>query len=135
MSLPTARRIRSIAIGAVLGLVLGTAAVAASPAQASTPTQDEPVTLRLGYFGNVTHAHGARRASRAGTSRTRSATASTSRLSTFNAGPAAVEALLSDALDVTLHRPEPGDQRRSRSPTARRSGSSPARRPAARTSS
>lgn len=51
MSPTPSRRWRSVALGALLGLVVGVAGVAASPASAQ-----EPVTLRLGYFPNVTHA-------------------------------------------------------------------------------
>ena len=55
MSQTAIRRVRSIAIGAVVGLVLGVTLVANGSAGASTRAQGD-TTVRLGYFDNVTHA-------------------------------------------------------------------------------
>ena len=66
----------------------------------------EPVTLRLGYFPNVTHATAI-----AGVEKGIFAEALGSNVTlepkTFNAGPAAVEALLADELDATYIGPNP----------------------------
>ena len=66
----------------------------------------EPVTLRLGYFPNVTHATAI-----AGVEKGIFAKALGSNVTlepkTFNAGPAAVEALLADQLDATFIGPNP----------------------------
>jgi NitT/TauT family transport system substrate-binding protein len=102
----TTRRVRSIALGAVIGLVLGVVLVASSSAGASTRRQGEPTTLRLGYFDNVTHAP-ALVALEQGFFE--DALGSSARLETaiFNAGPTAVTALLSDSLDATYIGPNP----------------------------
>jgi NitT/TauT family transport system substrate-binding protein len=66
---------------------------------------DAPVTLRLGYFPNVTHATAV-----AGVEKGIYADAlgpDTLQVQTFNAGPAAVEALFSDAIDATYIGPNP----------------------------
>ena len=80
---------------------------------AATPASDAPasdVTLRLGYFPNVTHAPAIIGVD---TGLFTDALGSTATLetSTFNSGTEVVEAIFSGALDATLHRPEPGDQR------------------------
>jgi NitT/TauT family transport system substrate-binding protein len=70
-----------------------------------TTTPPAPVTLRLGYFPNVTHAtaivgvEGGIFQDALGNNPLE--------LSTFNAGPAAVEALFSDAIDATYVGPNP----------------------------
>lgn len=72
---------------------------------AAAPTTEAPVTVRLGYFPNITHATAI-----AGVERGIFAEAlGPNRLETqtFNAGPAAVEALLSGAIDATYIGPNP----------------------------
>ena len=68
------------------------------------------MTLRLGYFPNVTHA-----TALVGIENGILADALgdnvTLETSTFNAGGEAVEALFADAIDAIVHRSQPGDQR------------------------
>ena len=66
----------------------------------------EPVTVRLGYFPNVTHAPGIV-GDLGGLFAERAGDDVTIETSTFNAGPEAVEALFAEALDVTLIGPNP----------------------------
>ena len=76
----------------------------------------EPVTLRLGYFPNVTHAPaivGVENGMFAKDAR-RQRRSSSSRPST--PAPRRSTAILAGALDASVHRPEPGDQRVRRSP-------------------
>ncbi len=86
-----------------------TAAVAstAATAAASTPaTSGEKVTLRLGYFPNITHAPAL-----VGVQEGLFAKALGSNVkletSTYNAGPAAIEALFADAIDASYLGPNP----------------------------
>jgi NitT/TauT family transport system substrate-binding protein len=101
-------RLRSAALGALLGIAAGFALIALPSAGASTPAQgdDEAVTLRLGYFPNVTHAT-AIVGVEGGLFEDKLGDGVTLELSTFNAGPAAVEALFADALDATYIGPNP----------------------------
>ena len=90
-------------------LVTGTAACgddssAGDPSDAQP--SDAPVTLRLGYFPNVTHAPGIV-GDLAGLFEERVGDDVTIETSTFNAGPEAVEALFAAALDMTLIGPNP----------------------------
>jgi NitT/TauT family transport system substrate-binding protein len=93
---------------AALALVLAVAGcTAGGPASSSeTVAGATPVTLRLGYFPNLTHApaiigvEGGYFANELGSG-------STLKTNTFNAGPAAVEALLSGALDAAFVGPNP----------------------------
>jgi len=91
----------------VLGLAVGLVAAAAAGA-AATPGKggDEPVTLRLGYFPNVTHAS-ALVGIEGGIFEENLGANVTLEPTVFNAGPAAVEALFSDALDATYIGPNP----------------------------
>ena len=73
---------------------------------ARRPATRSPVTLRLGYFPNVTHAP-AIIGVETGSSPRRSATASTLEPSTFNSGTEAVEALFSEAIDASFIGPNP----------------------------
>lgn len=79
-------------------------------AEASTdetePASTEPVTLRLGYFPNVTHAP-AIIGVEDGLFDDALGDNVTLELQTFNAGPAAVEAIFSGALDATFIGPNP----------------------------
>jgi NitT/TauT family transport system substrate-binding protein len=106
VSFPTVRRIRSVAIGSVIGLVLGATVVAAVPANASTPAQDEEVTLRLGYFPNVTHAP-AIVGVEAGLYEDALGDGVNLELLTFSTGTTAIEALSADAIDATYIGPNP----------------------------
>ena len=77
----------------------------AGAASGSEPAEEEPTTVRLGYFPNVTHASaivGVEKGifqEKLGDDELK--------VSTFNAGPAAVEALFSEALDATYIGPNP----------------------------
>jgi NitT/TauT family transport system substrate-binding protein len=73
---------------------------------AGTASASKPVTLRLGYFPNLTHAAALVGMERGIFTRALGSTA-TLRATTFTAGPAAVEALFSDALDATYIGPSP----------------------------
>jgi NitT/TauT family transport system substrate-binding protein len=101
----TPRRVRSIALGTVLGLVLGIALVANASAGASTRHQGDSKTLRLGYFDNVTHAPALVGLEEGIFEDALGKT--TLETSIFNAGPTTVTALLSDSLDVAYIGPNP----------------------------
>lgn len=105
MSVATTRRVRSVALGLVLGLVVGLGVSAITPAGASAPAQDGAGTLRLGYLDNVTHAP----ALVGLESKLFEKALGDTKLETaiFNAGPAAVTALLSDSIDATYIGPNP----------------------------
>ncbi len=66
----------------------------------------DPVTIRLGYFPNVTHAPGIV-GDLGGFFADSVGDGVTIATSTFNAGPEAVEALFAEALDITLIGPNP----------------------------
>lgn len=89
-----------------LALVAGACGNADDTAAADTRTEtDAPTTVRLGYFPNVTHATAI-----AGVEKGIFAKAlgdDTLKTQTFNAGPAATEALLSGAIDATYIGPNP----------------------------
>jgi NitT/TauT family transport system substrate-binding protein len=97
-------RSRSSALGPLVAVALVAAACAGGSSPSGGPGNDS-TTLRLGYFPNVTHATalvgvetGIFRAALG---------ADTLAVKTFNAGPAAVEALFSGALDATYIGPNP----------------------------
>ena len=69
-------------------------------------TSAEPVTVRLGYFPNLTHAPGIV-GDYGHLFEENAPEGVTIETSTFNAGPEAVEALFAEALDVTLIGPNP----------------------------
>ncbi|MCY0903934.1 ABC transporter substrate-binding protein [Arthrobacter sp. H14-L1] len=108
---PTRRRrgLESLIL-ATLVLLIGAGAAVASVSQNSGPAAPAPAaspaaTLKLGYFGNVTHAPALIGMSRGFFQRDLGAT----KLSTqvFNAGPAAVEALNAGAIDAAYLGPNP----------------------------
>jgi len=101
-------RLRSIAALSLVALLsVGAAACGGSSdsADADSTTPEEPTTIRLGYFPNLTHAtaivgvENGIFAEKLGEN--------TLETSLFNAGPAAVEALFSEALDATYIGPNP----------------------------
>jgi NitT/TauT family transport system substrate-binding protein len=106
VSLALSRRARFIAVGAIIGLIAGVGLSALAPAGASTRHADDPVELRLGYFPNVTHAT-AIVGVEAGIFQKALGPNVDLKTSTFNAGPAASEALLSGAIDATYIGPNP----------------------------
>jgi len=83
-----------------------TSAAATSAAPDTTVEDTEPVTLRLGYFPNVTHAP-ALVGIGEGVFEENLGDNVTLETTAFNAGPAAVEALFAEALDATFIGPNP----------------------------
>ena len=79
-------------------------AVASQPSAASI--SDAPPKLRLGYFANVTHATAIYGVEKGLFAKALEGRAQLETL-TFNAGPSAIEALLSGALDATYIGPNP----------------------------
>ncbi len=88
-----------------------TTAAPGSTASATPATPGEKVTLRLGYFPNITHATALVGVETGHLRRGRSAQRRRSRTATFNAGPDAINALFADADRRHLPRPQPGHQR------------------------
>ena len=86
----------------------GTTAVDSGPVGESAPPDgsDEPVTLRLGYFPNVTHAP-AILGVEEGLFQTALGDEVTLELTTFNSGTEAIEALFADAIDMSFIGPNP----------------------------
>lgn len=92
---------RTLILAALLALV-----ACGSPVQSAAPSDDAPLTLRLGYFPNLTHAPAL-----AGLSKGFLAGALGSSVAlethTFNAGPDAVTAILSGSIDAAFIGPNP----------------------------
>jgi NitT/TauT family transport system substrate-binding protein len=107
------KRKRAVEVLVALGLVLLIAAGAVvastlsrdSSAQAAAPAPTPAAELKLGYFGNVTHAPALVGVKQGFLARSLGET----KLSTqvFNAGPAAIEALNDGAIDATYIGPNP----------------------------
>ncbi|WLQ07032.1 ABC transporter substrate-binding protein [Arthrobacter oryzae] len=107
------KRKRAVEVLVALGLVLLIAAGAVvastlsrdSTAQAAAPAPTPAAELRLGYFGNVTHAPALVGVKEGFIAKSLGET----KLSTqvFNAGPAAIEALNAGAIDATYIGPNP----------------------------
>jgi NitT/TauT family transport system substrate-binding protein len=93
------RRLTPVLLLAALAAVLGTLA---PPALAQS---SKPVTLRLGYFPNLTHGSAIVGVEKGFFKQALGSNKLS--LSTFNAGPAATEALLSGAIDATYLGPNP----------------------------
>jgi NitT/TauT family transport system substrate-binding protein len=99
-------RLRSSAFGLLVAVALLTAACGGGDSSPSaTGSAEAPTTVRLGYFPNVTHAT-ALVGVESGIFKN-ALGANGLELKTFNAGPAAVEALFSGALDATYIGPNP----------------------------
>lgn len=101
-------RLRSSGFGAVLlavSVMLTAACSGGSSSAGSSSTTAGTTNVRLGYFPNVTHAT-ALVGVESGIFKS-ALGADTLELKTFNAGPAAVEALFSGALDATYIGPNP----------------------------
>ena len=112
---------RSTTVLAALALTVtvvtgcGGAAATAAPASGSAVSPEEagvpgplqdPVTLRFGVFPNITHAPGLVALADGGQLRTLLPNA-TIQVSPFNSGTKAVEAMFSDAIDITYVGPNP----------------------------
>jgi sulfonate transport system substrate-binding protein len=97
-----------------LALVLAAAACgsdysgsgAAAPTTGAGATSGQQVTLRLGYFPNITHATALVGVEK-GIFADKLGPNVTLETSTYNAGPAAIEALFADAIDATYIGPNP----------------------------
>ena len=105
---PGRRRILEIGLAAGLVLLIGTGAAVASTVSRTNdadPAATPAAELKLGYFGNITHAPALIGVSQGLIAKSLGDT----RLSTqvFNAGPAAIEALNAGALDATYIGPNP----------------------------
>jgi NitT/TauT family transport system substrate-binding protein len=104
------RRIPMLLLTALI--LLGLAAAACGDDGSGTARADDatapsdPITVKLGYFPNVTHAPGII-GDLGGLFDEAVGDGATIETSTFNAGPEAVEALFAEDLDVTLIGPNP----------------------------
>jgi NitT/TauT family transport system substrate-binding protein len=100
------RRATRVAAGIVALTLASAVSAACGGAEAGSARKDAATTLRLGYFGNVTHA-----VPLAGVEKGLFATALGDDVKletqTFNAGPAAIEALFAGAIDMTYIGPNP----------------------------
>ncbi|MFG3686680.1 ABC transporter substrate-binding protein [Micromonospora sp. NPDC047740] len=100
------RRLVSLATLAVVGAAtLGTTAACGGGTDDAAGTSG-PVTLRLGYFPNITHAPAVVGVEK-GIFKEKLGSDVTLETKTFNAGPAAIEAVFSGALDATYIGPNP----------------------------
>jgi NitT/TauT family transport system substrate-binding protein len=108
---------RSILLVAMVALVVGASACGAdgdgdnASADGNTPAASEteipePVTLRLGYFPNVTHAQPQVGLAR-GTFEEALGSNVTVETTTFNAGPSVIEALFAGEIDISYIGPNP----------------------------
>jgi len=93
-------------LAAGLGLLGLLATAAGCGTTASGGSGGDPVTLHLGYFPNLTHAPAIVGVSRGLLARALGSRV-TLRTTTFNAGPAAIQALLGGSLDATYVGPNP----------------------------
>lgn len=94
------RFLRRVAVVATLGLVAGTGLTGIAGAQG------DPVDVRLGYFGNVTHAP-ALVGLEGGIFQKALGSSGTVKPIVFSAGPAAIEAMLGGSLDASYIGPNP----------------------------
>jgi NitT/TauT family transport system substrate-binding protein len=94
----------TLAITAALSLVL--AACGSSSKSSSAPGGSDPVTLRLGYFPNVTHAP-AIIGAQSGSFASKLGANVKLELKTFNSGTEATTALLAGAIDASFVGPNP----------------------------
>lgn len=109
-TMPRRKRLLEIGLAAGLVLLIGAGAAVASTVNrasdaAPAPAPTAAAELKLGYFGNITHAPALIGTSQGLIAKSLGET----RLSTqvFNAGPAAIEALNAGALDATYIGPNP----------------------------
>lgn len=102
-----------LAIVSALGLLLAACGSSSSSSSSGTtvavaelPTSD-PVTVRLGYFPNVTHAPALVGVQEGLFTKELEPLGATLETKTYNAGPEATEALYGEALDITYIGPSP----------------------------
>ncbi|GIF76949.1 ABC transporter substrate-binding protein [Asanoa siamensis] len=103
-SLPLRRLGNLAAVAIVAAATLGTAAACGGDERAGTAS--DPVTLRLGYFPNITHAPALVGVEK-GIFAEKLGSGVKLETKTFNAGPEAIEAVFSGALDATYIGPNP----------------------------
>ncbi|MDP9797668.1 NitT/TauT family transport system substrate-binding protein [Catenuloplanes nepalensis] len=99
-------RLRTLAAAVALATATVGALAACGGAGEAAGADGGPVTLRLGYFPNITHASAVVGVEK-GIFQDKLGSNVTLETKTFNAGPAAVEALFSDAIDATYIGPNP----------------------------
>lgn len=99
----------ALAIGLVLLIVVGAAVASGvsrnTDAQAATPSPTPAEELKLGYFGNITHAAALVGIKQGFLAKDLGSTKLSTE--TFNAGPAAIEALNAGAIDAAYIGPNP----------------------------
>ena len=110
-ALPQRLPLLALAVVPLLAAACGSGGSASAPAASrgssgATSTTSAPVTLRLGYFPNLTHAPALVGVQKGIFTRDLGSNV-TVQTATFNAGPAEVEALLSGALDAGFMGPNP----------------------------
>src|SRR5262245_10212051 len=93
-------------VAIVAAATLGTAAACGSGDDASGGSAGKPVTLRLGYFPNITHAPAIVGVEK-GIFADKLGSGVKLETKTFNAGPEAIEAIFSGALDAAYIGPNP----------------------------
>jgi ABC-type nitrate/sulfonate/bicarbonate transport systems, periplasmic components len=104
---PTRSRLRLLVPVVVLSVVAAACGSSAKSSKSgSTANPAEKVTLRLGYFGNVTHAPAMIGIQDGELAKALGADV-TLKTSVFNAGPNAVEALFSKSIDASFVGPNP----------------------------
>lgn len=99
-------RLRTLAAAVALATATVGALAACGGSGEAAGADGGPVTLRLGYFPNITHASAVVGVEK-GIFQDKLGSNVTLETKTFNAGPAAVEALFSDAIDATYIGPNP----------------------------
>ncbi|GAB7050159.1 ABC transporter substrate-binding protein [Catenuloplanes indicus] len=99
-------RLRTLAAAVALATATVGALAACGGSDEAAGADGGPVTLRLGYFPNITHASAVVGVEK-GIFQDKLGSDVTLETKTFNAGPAAVEALFSDAIDATYIGPNP----------------------------
>jgi len=100
----SSRTIRALALAATV-LVAGSALAACSSDDKASSSSGEAATIRLGYFPNITHAPALVGVGKGLFQESLGSTKLEAK--TFNAGPAALEALISGAIDATYIGPNP----------------------------
>lgn len=100
--------IAALVLGACLAGCAGRQATDVTPAAGAKPAAAKPVTVRVGYFPNLTHAPAVLGFSEGrATFEKALAGKATLETKTFNAGPSAMEALHAKALDLCFVGPTP----------------------------
>ncbi|GIH79839.1 ABC transporter substrate-binding protein [Planobispora longispora] len=108
MSARKDRRLRGVAVAAAALALTAVAACGGAESTGATATGGSggPAEVRLGYFPNITHAT-ALVGTEKGLFAKHLGAGTTLKTSTFNAGPAAIEAVFSGAIDATYVGPNP----------------------------